>query len=224
MMNTTTDTRPTNRTMRGIWGRPQERSQTRAVSAGQAVVEEMARQLFRGHPDRRPDRRGALVRVIRASHRPHDLVNAVVHEAVCRGGFYGLELAADVLRELPDLVLEVIDSYFSRDSHRRARHRKLGYPTYGVADESWGVLLDALVNTDAEQVDTKRVLTVLRRVERSSTDGMREGLAVAADHLAQRRPEELGRAEAFIQTILKRDDLSPGSRRIVLDTLAELGD
>lgn len=224
MMTATIDTRPTERTMRLVLDNPQYRSQTRASAADQAVAEGMARRLFRDHPNQRPARNAALVSVIRASHCPHELINAVVHEAVCRGGMYGLELASDLLAELSHLLTEVIDSYFRRDSRRRARDRKLGNPTYGVADESWGVLLEALASTDPDAVPTADVMATLRRVERSATDGMQEALAVAAARLARRDPTARAAAEKFLRRLLDKSGQTAGSLRIIRDTLSELDD
>ena len=178
--------------------------------------------MYRGPHHEREARRKEILAEIRRSRHPQDLINSVVDEAVCRGGFYGLELAADLLGGVPGLLGTAIDSYFHRDARRRERDRAVGFPRYGTADEAWGVFLQALAQTPPEAVRTERILATLRRVQHSATDGMVGGLVIAAKELADSRPEDAGQAEAFIMAILDSPDLSESSRRVAADTLSDL--
>jgi hypothetical protein len=221
------DTRPTDQQLRTtrlgrvVFTRPQ----TRSPSPSLTEFREAARRFFHARHPARSELAAALVQDIRASRYPDECVNILVDEAVNRGGPDGLDMAAGVLAKVPAALERVIGSLFRSDSVRRAKDRRLGYPRYRATDEIWSVLLDALARTDPTDVPTAAVLATLRRVERSATDGMREGLTIAATELADRGETDKRKALAFLNRMLTRTGVNPlsaNARRAIEGAIADL--
>lgn len=225
-MTTSIDSRPRFRTLRrasppGSVAAPP--TLTRGPSPSLTDFNASVRRLFRCTLAERSACLRAVIDHLAESRYPDRCVNHLADEASHRGGMYGLDLAAHVLSQFPKPLLRVIDSYFRKDSARRTSDRGLSYPRHRVCDEVWGVFLDALARTSPDEVRSTLVFDVLRRVERSATMGMREGIAAAAPELAERGESEKLRAAAFLRRMLLNSSLSQTARQSIEGYISDLG-